>query len=142
MDTSSRQSGFSLLELLVVFTIIAILATIAIPAYSNYVKQSKVAEATSTLADLRIKTEQFFQDNRTYVGANVATCVPPAGSTQYFDFACVADATTYTITATGRANHDLTNFQYTINQDNLKTSVYEGELGANCWLTKKGGTCS
>jgi type IV pilus assembly protein PilE len=136
------QKGFSLLELMIVFAVIAILATIAIPAYSEFVKQGKVAEATSTLADLRIKTEQFFQDNRTYVGADTATCIPAAGATKYFDYACVVDATTYTITATGKSNHELSNFEFTINQDNLKTSKYEGEVGANCWLSKKGGTCS
>lgn len=142
MNKQSIQRGFTLLELMVVFAIIALLATIAIPAYSEYVKRSKVAEATSTLADLRIRTEQYFQDNRTYVGAEASACVPAAGSTQYFDYACVTDQATYTITATGRANHELSSFQFTINQDNLKTSIYEGEAGANCWLTKKGGTCS
>lgn len=136
------QKGFTLLELMVVFAIIAILATIGIPAYSEFVKQGKVAEATSTLAELRIQTEQFFQDNRTYVGADVSACVPQAGTTKYFDYACVVDATTYTITATGKSNHELSNFEFTINQDNLKTSKYEGEVGANCWLTKKGNTCS
>jgi type IV pilus assembly protein PilE len=141
-NSFGMQKGFTLLELMVVFAIIAILATIGIPAYSEFVKQGKVAEATSTLADLRIKTEQFFQDNRTYLGADVATCVPAAGSTEYFTYVCVADATTYTITATGKANHELSNYEFTINQDNLKTSKYEGEVGANCWLTKKGGTCS
>jgi type IV pilus assembly protein PilE len=142
MNKKLIQRGFTLLELLVVFVIIAILATIAIPAYSEYVKQSKVAEATSTLSDMRIKTEQFFQDNRTYVGAEATACAPTPGTTQYFDYNCVTGPTTYTITANGKANHQLSTFQFTINQDNLKTSIYEGEVGANCWLTKKGGTCS
>lgn len=142
MNQTVKQRGFTLLELMVVFAIIAILATIVIPAYSDYVKESKVAEATSTLADLRVRTEQFFQDNRTYVGANVSACVPPMGTTQYFNYVCVTDATTYTITAAGRANHDLANFIFTINQDNLKTSIYEGAVGPNCWITRKGRTCN
>lgn len=133
-----RQLGFSLIELMVTFAIIAILATIAIPAYSEYVRQGKVAEATSTLADLRIRAEQYFQDNRTYVNA---PCTPAAGVAKYFDYACNADATTYTITATGKTDQDLTGFEFTINQDNLKTSKYEGATGATCWITKKGGAC-
>lgn len=136
--TRTHQNGFTLLELMVVFAIIAILATIGIPAYSDYVKRGKVAEATSTLADLRIRTEQYFQDNRTYVDA---PCTPPAGTTQYFNYTCNADAVTYTITATGLSNHELGAFEFTINQDNLKTSKYEGATGSTCWLTKKGGTC-
>lgn len=132
------QNGFSLIELMVTFAIIAILATIGIPAYSEYVKQSKVAEATSTLADLRIRAEQYFQDNRTY--ANV-TCTPAPGSTEYFDYACVAGATTFRITATGKSNHELDDFVFTIDQDNGKSSKYEGVEGTNCWITKKGGAC-
>lgn len=133
-----RQLGFSLIELMVTFAIIAILATIAIPAYSEYVKQGKVAEATSTLADLRIRTEQYFQDARTYENA---PCTPTPGTTKHFDFVCNADATTYTITATGKTDQDLTGFEFTINQNNLKTSKYEGAVGNTCWITKKGGTC-
>ena len=141
-QSNHLQKGFSLIELMVVFGIIAILATIGIPAYSEYVKQGKVAEATSTLADLRIKTEQFFQDNRTYVGADVSVCVPALGVAQYFDYSCVVEPTTYTIIATGKPSHNLSNFEFTINQDNLKTSKYDGDVGLNCWLNKKGGTCS
>ena len=133
-----KQKGFSLIELMITFAIIAILATIGIPAYSEFVKQGKVAEATSTLADLRIRTEQYFQDTRTYVGA---PCEPTAGTTEYFDYVCNADATTYTITATGKPGHDLNNFEFRIDQSNLKTSKYDGYTGSNCWITKKGESC-
>lgn len=132
------QSGFTLMELMVTFAIIAILSTIAFPAYTDYVKQGKVAEATSTLADLRIRTEQYFQDTRTYVDA---PCLPAAGTTKYFNYACDRTATTYTITATGLTNHSLDNFEYTIDQNNNKTSKYEGSVGLTCWITKKSGSC-
>lgn len=133
-----QQLGFTLLELMITFAIIAILATIAIPAYSEYVRQGKVAEATSTLADLKIRAEQYFQDNRTYENA---PCTPPANTTKYFDYACEANATTFTIRATGKSTQDLAGFEYSINQNNQKSSKYDGYVGDGCWLTKKGGTC-
>lgn len=128
------QKGFSLIELMVVVVVIGILASIGIPAYSDYSTRGKLMEATSGLSDGRVKMEQFFQDNRTYVGG---TC--PA-ATQYFTFACSNLAvTTYTITATGKAN--LATFSYTINETNTKTSATPWGNGATCWILKKGGTC-
>jgi type IV pilus assembly protein PilE len=139
-----KSKGFTLIELMIVVAIVGILASIAVPAYSDYVKRGKAAEATTTLADLRVKMEQYFQDNRTYVGADLLVpgpCNPPVGSVKYFAYGCVVNATTYTITAVGVAAEHMGNFDFSINQNNAKASTFDGYTGAGCWLMSKGGSC-
>ena len=137
------QKGFTLIELMIVVAIIGILASVAMPAYTNYVKKGKAAEATSTLADLRVKMEQCFQDNRDYTNATCAAlCATPAGS-KYFTYSCApaSTATTYTLKATGVAAQDMGSFEFTVNEANGKTSKYDGVVGAGCWLGGKGSSC-
>jgi type IV pilus assembly protein PilE len=136
------QKGFTLIELMIVVAIIGILASIAMPSYKDYVKKGKAAEATSTLADLRVKMEQCFQDNRDYTNATCAAfCATPAGS-KYFTYSCApaSTANTYTLKATGVAAEDMGNFEYTVSQANAKTSTYDGVAGA-CWKTGKAAGC-
>jgi type IV pilus assembly protein PilE len=132
------NSGFTLVELMVVVAIIGILASIALPSYTAYVARSKVAEATSNLSNLRVALEQYYQDNRTYVGGVV---LPPAGTDKNFTYTSVVAATTYTLTATGKAAQNMSGYVYTINESNAKTSTVGGVAGNTCWLASSSMTC-
>jgi type IV pilus assembly protein PilE len=142
----TQKNGFTLVELMIVVAIIGILASIAVPAYTDYVTRGKLAEASTELATMRVKLEQFFQDNRTYSGACVANTVATLPAGKYFSYACTLAASTFTVTATGVAAQGTGSFSYTINQDNTKTtaSVPTGwslPSPNTCWVTKKGGVC-
>ena len=129
------QDGFTLIELMIVIVVISILAAVGYPSYTDYVIRGKLAQATAGLADGRIKMEQFFQDNRTYVGA------PCPSASDAFSFACSNETTTtYTITATGTASN-MTSFTYTIDQANAKGSTTPWGNSTTCWVVKKGGGC-
>jgi type IV pilus assembly protein PilE len=141
----NRPRGFTLIELMIVVGIIAILAAIAIPSYSDYIRRSRITEAVSVLSGMRVKMEQYFQDNRTYAGACVAGTVaalPYFDATSNFAFSCTLAANTYVIQAQGQ--NSMANFTYTIDQQNGRdtTSVPTGwTRTAGCWVLKKDGSC-
>lgn len=143
--------GFTLIELMITVAVIAILAAIALPQYTQYVIRGKLVEAHSVLSDLRVKMEQRFQDARSYVGGPCAPTGSAAQQVKYFTFACAAGtptASTFTIEATG--TQDLTGIKFTVNESNVRTTVVTGgsnmaDAGyvsqANCWATRKGSSC-
>ncbi len=140
------QNGFTLIELMITIAIIGILSAIALPAYNDYVLRGKLTEASTELASMRVKLEQYFQDNRTYTGACAAGTVAPLPTGKYFTYACALAASTFTVTATGVAAQGTGSFIYTINQDNTKTTAgvpagWTQPAPNTCWVTKKGGVC-
>lgn len=133
---------------MIVVAVVAILAAIALPSYSDYVKRGRITEAVSGLASMQVKMEQFFQDNRTYAGAcNSGTVATPPANTAYFSYACTPapGATTYTVTATGSGA--MNGFGYSLLQDGTRRTLTlpTGWSGASatstCWVLRKDGSC-
>jgi type IV pilus assembly protein PilE len=58
--------GFTLIELMITVAILAILAAIAIPAYSNYINRAKQSDAIIGLKAAQMAQEQFFSENNAY----------------------------------------------------------------------------
>jgi type IV pilus assembly protein PilE len=145
MDMKMRvQQGFTLIEVMVVVAIVGILATVAYPSYQDYITRGQIAEGLSTTADMRVRMEQYFQDNRTYIGA--PACGAQLPTPKHFVMSCDPAPTvnTFNIKATG--NGAVTGFVFEVNQLNQRrtTGVKSGWGAApvNCWVVRKGGGCT
>ena len=96
----ARVRGFTLLELMIVVTIIAILAALAMYAYNGQARKSKRAEAKQVLADLILKQEKYRSNHTTY--GTIAN-IGGSPTSSYYTFALTAasnTATGYVMTAT------------------------------------------
>ncbi|MDM0075146.1 type IV pilin protein [Variovorax sp. J2P1-59] len=149
----ARSEGFTLIEVMITVAIIGILAAVAYPSYTDYVRRGQVVEATNALATMRANMERHFQDNRTYdtVGTFTSPCEVDASARTFGNFvisctdAGAPSATAYVLTATGSG--PVSGAAYTINQVNARgtTGVPTGSgWTSSCtsaWILKKGQAC-
>jgi len=69
MSRTARNSiGFTLIELMIVIAVIAILLSLALPAYSDYVIRAKISESLSVAAAAKTATSSACQEDPTMTG--------------------------------------------------------------------------
>lgn len=73
----AQQRGVTLIELMTVIVIIAILASIAVPSYRNYLLRAQRTEATTALLRVQAAQEKFYLQNNAYT--DDVDGAPPAG---------------------------------------------------------------
>lgn len=137
-----KQSGFTLIELMIVVAIIGILAAIALPAYQTYTNKAKFSEVI--LATSNIKTD-------------VDVCGQTKATTTTFGDVCISSSVSAAIasvaTASGYLNSaaatkvDADTVRITATSDDIgdtdKTYILDGTLanGRVTWVESTDGTC-
>ena len=74
----TKQSGFTLIELMIVVVIIGILAAIATSQYQIYVGKSQATRVINELGQLRMTVEECLQTGKTVIGVDTGECDPRA----------------------------------------------------------------
>lgn len=127
-----KQSGITLLELMVVVAVVAILAAVAYPSFTDGLRKSRRAEAIKGLLTMQLKQEEYRISNPGYVSpASFAADTTLLGSpaSDYYDFAVsAASQTTYSLKATpkGAQSGDINCAILGIDKGDTKTP-------SDCW---------
>ena len=86
MKNIQKQKGFTLIELMIVVTIIGILASIAVPVYRDYTIRTRVGECASVYGTLKTETAIMYSEYGN-MPANLASLAPlgrvPSTGTSY-----------------------------------------------------------
>ena len=78
---TTKSSGFSLIELLVVVAILGIIASIGIVSYTGYVSGAKRKSAENVMQQISLGQTEYYSDNGTYFfNSNSTNCSPTSAT--------------------------------------------------------------
>jgi type IV pilus assembly protein PilE len=125
-----NKKGFSLIELMIVITIVALLVGLALPSYKHYVRKANRGEAQELLLNWANNQEIWRAAHTTYADGASALGVPSHGKYTFTVSGTSGTAYLLTATATGDQAYDedkgTSCTALTLNQSSTKTP-------ADCW---------
>lgn len=65
------RRGFTLVELMIAVAVLALLSSLALPAYNSHVAKGRRADAKQSLLELGQRLERFYSERGTFVGATI-----------------------------------------------------------------------
>ena len=140
MTTPQKTHGFTLIELMITVVIISIIAAVAYPMYTEYVRQARRSDAQIALTTVANAQERFYQDCNTYAAtiSSASGCGNGLGFTSsnspdgfYTLTVPLANTASYqiTATATGIQAADTQCATLSLSSTGAKTSTG----GGVCW---------
>lgn len=139
----ARQGGFTLVEIMITVAIVAILASIALPAYNSYIVKSEIRSAQADLQALALAFENRLQrtlaypvvpDDKKGTTAGIESVFTTwKAATSNFNFKVeVTTATTYTIVAEGSGRQG--SCKVTLTHANTRTTANCKYITNGNWL--------
>ena len=142
IQTQKVQQGFTLIELMIVVAIIGILASIAIPAYSEYVAKSQFSAGLAEISPGKTQLETKLNEDATFAAPGGAADVGLQASTKNCsEIAVVASTDTSSITCTMKGNAAVNGFTVSWTRDAAGAWVCDSSLDADAKL-KYAGKCN
>ena len=120
-----KRGGFTLIELMITVAVIAILAAIALPSYTQYVIRSKRSAAQAQMMDIANRQQQFLIANRSYADRAALTAsgyaLPSEVSSNYsYDVTVTTGVPGFTLTFTPLGTQ-ASDGALTLNSEGVKT---------------------